>query len=152
MSMSWSDLLSCLWAFLSCAGFCVILNVRAGMLYCCAGGALGRLVYLLAGLTGAGELFSCFLAAVSISAYSEIMARVRKCPVTGYLMISFLPLVPGAGIYYTMEYALQGQTAQFLERGLYTLGTACCLAVGVLVVSSAVRMGVMFHRDRRKRG
>lgn len=145
------NFLSCLWAFLACAGFCVILNVRAGMLFCCAGGALGQLVYLLAELAG-GDLFGYFLAAAAISTYSEMMARVRKCPVTGYLMISFLPLVPGAGIYYTMEYALQGETALFLESGLHTLGTACCLAVGVLVVSSSVRMGITFRRDRRKRG
>ena len=151
MTMSWNDALSCLWAFLSCAGFCIILNVRSGMLYCCAGGALGQLVYLLVKLTGAGGVFSCFLAAVAISAYSEIMARVRKCPVTGYLMISILPLVPGAGIYYTMEYALQGETAAFLQSGLHTLGIAGSLAVGVLVVSSIVRMGVTFRRNKRPR-
>ena len=152
MSVNWVDLLSCVWAFLACAGFSVTLNVRTGMLICCAGGALGRLVYLLAGLAGCGNLFCCFWAAVSISVYAEIMARVRKCPVTGYLLISFLPLVPGAGIYYTMEYALQGDTAQFLQSGLQTLGTAVCLALGVLVVSSAVRMAGTFRRGRRQRG
>lgn len=148
--MDWTYFLPCLWAFLACAGFCVIFNVRAGGVICCLGGALGWLVYLLAGLAGAADLLCYFLAAMVISAYSEIMARVRKCPVTGYLLLSFFPLVPGAGIYYTMEYALQGDTGRFLEQGLHTLGIACCLAVGVLVVSSAVRMVLTVQKNRRK--
>jgi uncharacterized membrane protein YjjB (DUF3815 family) len=148
--MDWTYFLPCLWAFLACAGFCVIFNVRTGVVICCVGGALGWLVYLLTALTGGADLLCYFLAAMAISVYSEIMARVRKCPVTGYLLISCFPLVPGAGIYYTMEYAIQGNTELFLEQGLHTLGIACCLAVGVLVVSSAVRMASTFRANRRK--
>jgi uncharacterized membrane protein YjjB (DUF3815 family) len=148
--MDWTYFLPCLWAFLACAGFCVIFNVRTGVVICCLGGALGWLVYLLATLTGCTDLLCYFLAAMAISIFSEIMARVRKCPVTGYLLLSFFPLVPGAGIYYTMEYAIQGNTEMFLEQGLHTLGIACCLAVGVLVVSSTVRMAATFRTHRRK--
>lgn len=150
MTMDWTYFLPCLWAFLACLGFCVMLNVRRGMLICSAGGALGWLVYLLVSLAGGNDLICYFLAAMVISAYSEIMARIRKYPVTSYLIISFLPLVPGAGIYNTMKYALQGNTEMFLNQGLHTLGIAVCLAVGVLVVSSAVRMFITFQMRRRK--
>ncbi len=153
MNMDWTYFLPCLWAFLACAGFCVIFNIRnpSGILICCFGGAVGWLVYLLVMLTGVSDLLSCFAAAMAVSAYSEIMARVRKCPVTAYLLVSFFPLVPGAGIYYTMEYALRGQSEQFLNQGLHTLGIAGCLAVGVLVVSSVMRMVVTFQAKRRSR-
>lgn len=140
--------LPCLWAALACGGFCAILNVRSGIPVCCIGGALGWLVYLLASLVSTNDLLCYFAAAMAISAYSEIMARVRKCPATGFLLISFLPLVPGAGIYYTMEYSLQGETALFLETGLHTMGIAVCLALGVLLMSSAVRMVTTFRRRR----
>lgn len=60
------------------------------------------------------------------------------------------PLVPGAGIYSAMEYALHGDTEMFLAQGLHTLGIACCLAVGVLVMSSIVRMIITFRLNRRK--
>ena len=152
--MEWTYFLPCLWGFLACLGFCVILNIRtvSGMLICCCGGALGWLVYLVALLLGAGDLFGYFLAALAISAYAEIMARVRRCPVTGYLLISFLPLVPGAGIYYTMEYALQGNTQMFLSKGMHTLGLAGSLAVGVLVMSSLVRLILTIQKAGRKRG
>ena len=152
--MEWTYFLPCLWGFLACLGFCVILNIRtvSGMLICCCGGALGWLVYLVALLLGASDLLGYFLAALAISAYAEIMARVRRCPVTGYLLISFLPLVPGAGIYYTMEYALQGNTQMFLSKGMHTLGLAGSLAVGVLVMSSLVRLILTIQKAGRKRG
>lgn len=148
--MDWTYFLPCLWAFLACLGFCAILNVRTGVLICCAGGALGWLVYLLGSLAGGNDLISFFLAAMAVSIYAEIMARIRKCPVTGYLLISFLPLVPGAGIYNTMKYALQGDVDMFLDQGLHTLGIAVCLSVGVLVISSGVRMFLTFKMRRRK--
>lgn len=150
--MDWTYFLPCLWAFLACAGFCVIMNVRKGIVYCCIGGAVGWLVYLLVMLLCGNDLISCFLAAMVISLYSEIMARIRKCPVTGYVLISFFPLVPGAEIYYSMRYAVQGDTAMFLQRGLHTLGIACCLALGVLVVSSSVRVATTVAKSRKRKG
>ena len=81
------------------------------------------------------------------------MARVRKCPATGYLLIAFITLVPGAGIYNMMDAALRGDTQDFLTTGLHTLSIAGSLAVGVLVVSSLVRMYSMLqHRRRTERG
>lgn len=151
--MDWTYFLPCLWAFLACAGFCVVLNVRtlSGVMICCIGGALGWLANLLVLWAGGSDLLGYFLAALVISAYAEIMSRVRKCPVTGYLLISFLPLVPGAGIYYTMEYALQGNTQMFLSQGMHTLSLAGSLAVGVLLMSSAVRVIMAIRKAGRKR-
>ncbi|MCC8120715.1 MAG: threonine/serine exporter family protein, partial [Oscillospiraceae bacterium] len=77
-----------------------ICNIRnaVGMGLCCRGGRLGWRVYLLGELAGQGTLVCSFFAAVAVSVYSEWMARVRKCPATGYLTVSLIPLVPGAGI------------------------------------------------------
>lgn len=106
--------------------------------------------HLIAGpLTGYHDLMQYFWAAVFLSAYSEGMARVRKCPVTGYMLVAFLPLVPGAGIYNMMEYALNGDTERFLSTGMHTLSIAGALAVGVLVVSSLMRMYTALRRRRR---
>ncbi|MCD7928239.1 MAG: threonine/serine exporter family protein, partial [Oscillospiraceae bacterium] len=86
----------------------------------------------------------------AVSVDLERMARARTCPPPGDLSGSLIPLVPGAGIYYTMEYALQGETQRFLEQGMLTLGAAVCLAAGVLVVSSAVRIFYMVGRRGKK--
>lgn len=140
--------LPCLYAFLACLGFCVLFRIRGlGAVLCSLGGALAWLVYLVSGPLSGGSVFlQSFYAAVFLSAWSEAMARLRKCPATGYQLIAFIPLVPGAGIYSMMEAALRGDAQDFPSTGLHTLGVAGALAVGVLVVSSLVRM--FSHRRR----
>ena len=128
--------LPCLWSFCACLGFCLVFNIHGpGILICSLGGALGWLVYLLAG----ESIFAAFLGAVAIGIFSEIMARVRRCPVTGYLLVALLPLVPGGGIYYAMGYCVAGDTQLFLSTLLHTLGMAAALAVGAMLASSLFR-------------
>ena len=67
--------LPCLCAFLACLGFTLVFNIHGmGKLICGVGGALGWLVYLLAGST----IFAAFLAAAAIGTFSEVMSRVRR--------------------------------------------------------------------------
>ncbi|MBO5727520.1 MAG: threonine/serine exporter family protein [Oscillospiraceae bacterium] len=141
-------LLPCLYAFLACAGFCFIFNVHGpGILLCSLGGALGWLIYLLAEFLSPNIMLRFLLAATAITVYSEIMARVRHCPVTSYLIIALLPLVPGSGIYDAMRFCVAGDTQQFLSALLRTFGIAGCLAVGALLGSSLMR--VVFSLSRR---
>ena len=138
---AWGPLLYCLFAALGCLGFCFPYNVWGrGMLLCGLGGALGWGAYLAVQALG-GNVYVCNLAAsVAVSVYAEVMARVRKCPATSYLVISFFPLVPGLTIYQAMDYSIQGNTQLFLETFIRTFGIAGCIALGSLLVSTALRM------------
>ena len=139
-------------AFAACCGFAVIYNIHgAGVALCGLGGALGWLVYLLCAPICHGPIAQSFAAALTISAYAEWMARRRRCPVSSYLLVAFLPLVPGGGIYYTMVYAINGQTALFVSKGAETLGIAGAMALGVMLVSSFVRTGRAVVSWRRQR-
>ena len=75
------------------------------------------------------------------------MARARKYPVTSYQAISAVPLLPGAGIYYTMSLGLNGSTQLALQRGFATAGIAGSIAAAILLVSSVVRL---FTAQRKK--
>jgi uncharacterized membrane protein YjjB (DUF3815 family) len=132
--------ISCLYAFIACLGFSLVFNLRGWkMLSAATGGALGWFVFMLtAGLPN--DLYQFFLASLALSAYSEACARIHKAPVTAFQIIAILPLVPGSGIYHTMEYALNGNTAEFLETGLHTLAIAGSLSIGLLLVSTVVRL------------
>ena len=68
------------------------------------------------------------------------MARIRKFPAISYLVISIFPLLPGAGIYYAMNYAIQGQMSLFADKFTQTLSIAGIMAVGILIVSTSVRL------------
>jgi len=135
-----SILLSCLYAWAACLGFCLVFNLRGlRMLLASLGGALGWLVYLLGSFLPGG-LLPYFAATIVLSVYAEAMARILKAPVMVFQIVALLPLVPGSGIYRTMEYAISGDTNAFISTGLNTLGIAGALAVGILLVSTLVRM------------
>lgn len=152
MSYLFTDLfLPCVYAFLACIGFCFIFNIHGpGILICGCGGALGWLVYLLSALVLPNAIFQCLVAAIAITVFSEVMARIRRCPVTGYLIIALLPLVPGGGIYETMRHCVQGDTQLFLSALLRTFGLAGALALGTLLGSSVVRIVIPLFRRTHK--
>lgn len=147
-------LLPCIYAFLACAGFCLVFNIHGpGILICCFGGALGWLTYLLSALFSPNVILCFLLASIVITLYSEIMARIRRCPVTGYLVIALLPLVPGGGIYETMLHCVHGDTQLFLSALVRTFGIAGALALGAVLGSSFTRIAFpLFAKARRKFG
>lgn len=134
------NFLPCLWAFLACAGFCLVFNMRGRVLVLASlGGAIGWFVYLLFNPLQ-NDIIQFFLATVATAVYSEIMARVMKRPATEFQVVALLPMVPGGGIFYTMEYCVIGNNEMFIRTGLHTLGIAGALAMGILLISSFVRL------------
>lgn len=127
--------------FIGCIGFSLQFNIHGpGGLLCALGGALAWAVYRIVMIMGFSELLAYFFAAAFAAVYAEIMARIRKYPAISYLVVSIFPFIPGAGIYYAMTYAVEGEMAMFGNRGLYTAGIAGVIAVGILLVSTTVKM------------
>ena len=91
---------------------------------------------------------SSFIAAIIAALYSETMARIRKYPAISYLTVSIFPMLPGAGIYYTSNYLVQGNMQAFSEKGLTTVGIAGVLAVGILLVSTLVRLWTVWKQRK----
>ena len=146
-TVSYAGPLCCAFAFLGCLGFCPSFNVQGiGALLCCLGGGLGWAVYLLAESLCHNSFVSTLIAAITVSAYSEVMARVRKCPATSYLTIALFPLVPGLTIYQAMDHVIRGDMELFWEKFFLTFGIAGCIALGLLMVSSALEL---YRRWRR---
>ena len=67
---------------------------------------------------------------------------------TIFLLPGIFPLVPGAGIYYTAYYFLQGEQELFASKGGETFKVALALALGIaLVCSLPLPSG---HEEKRK--
>ena len=136
--------------FVACTGFIILFNVHGwGSLLCAFGGVLTWTSYLLLRQLGFDIYGMNFFAAVVAAIYSETMARSRKYPVTSYLVISSIPLLPGAGIYYTMSIGLGGDVQAALHKGLETAGVAGSIAVAILLVSTVFRL-ITSLRSKRK--
>ncbi|MDD6175099.1 MAG: threonine/serine exporter family protein [Firmicutes bacterium] len=130
-----------LYTFMACFGFCIVLHMNSPlqMVAACMGGVIGWAIYLLLS-PGLQETVCYLIASIAVTLYCECMARIFKEPVTGFLLIGIIPMVPGGPIYYTMEYCINGETDLFLESFLRTFGIAGALAVGVLFVSSSMNL------------
>ena len=131
----------CFYCFIGCLGFAILFNIHGpGVLLCVLGGVLGWLTYRGSLAVSGNEIIAYFWAALVSSFYSEIMARIRKCPAIAYLVISIFPLIPGAGVYYTMQYAVQGNMDLFASKFMHTAAIAGSMAVGILLASTVVRL------------
>lgn len=150
-AIGYSNLVQCFVCLIGCVGFAILFNVHSwGLPLCAIGGCCTWAVYLLS-MEATGNIYvSNFWATAFAAAYSEVMARIRKYPATSYLVVSLFPLLPGAGIYYTMGYALEGSMTLALHKGLETAAVAGVMAVGILVISTAVRASSIWQANRKK--
>lgn len=139
--VSYPFLLHIIISFVGCVGFAIYFNVHGmGVPIAAFGGLLVWAVYLISSRLGCGVIGSNFWAAVTSAVYAEVMARIRKYPAISYLVVSAFPLLPGAGIYYTMSYILQNNTDMAWVKGMETVSIAGVMAVGILLVSTVVRL------------
>ena len=104
------------------------------------GGALSWFVYCIVLELFGSELAAYLWSSLVASVYSETMARIRKYPAISYLVVSLFPMIPGAGVYYTMNYAVQGNMEMFASKGMFTAAIAGIMAVGILLGSTVFRM------------
>ena len=151
-AIAWGVAWECLFAIIACVGFAILFNIHGpGGLLCALGGGLAWLVYRLAMGLGSGEILAYFWASLFASLYSEIMARIRKYPAISYLVVSIFPLIPGAGVYYTMNYAVRGEMERFASQGMHTAAIAGIMAVGILLVSTSFRVWTVWKIRRLKK-
>ncbi len=132
-------------AFFGCLGFSFVFriskNIDLGFMGSLVG-AIGWSIYLSTAHLN-NTFFQSFIAMLCVAFISEILARMMKTPATVFIMIGCFPLVPGSGIYYTMLYAVQGQSDLFMQSFLNTIGTSLSLALAILLSST------LFHIYKR---
>ena len=125
---------------LGCIGFGILFNIRGKKIFFASiGGGISGFFYLIFLKYTNSTVISLFIASISCSIYSEILARYLKTPVTTIVISSIIPLVPGAGMYYTMFEAIQGNISKAVELGLNTFASAGSIALGVIFVSTITK-------------
>lgn len=136
---------------IACFGFCVMFNIHGkGSVFCALGGGFTWTVFRLSQLAGIDLIGAYFVATIFAAVYSEIMARVRKYPAISYLVVSIIPLLPGAGIYRTTSCILLGDMTGFSSNGTQTISIAGAIAVGILIVSTLARLWSIHQQKKHK--
>lgn len=128
-------------AVIGLVGFSILSGVPKKFLkYCSITGAMGWMVYLISVLLTKDEVLSMFFAALVVSLLSHIFARVRKAPVTIFLIPGILPLVPGVGLVRSIYYNIISDSAMSSYNLSLTVQTAGAIAVAILIMDTCFRM------------
>ncbi len=142
-------LINMICAFLATFSFCILFNIPKKC-YILGGinGMFGWMCYYL-GNEPTSPAAASFLGAVVITFCARVFASVKKCPATDFLIPGIIPLVPGAGIYYTAYYFVMNDMVQASAKGVESLKVAFAIVVGMVFIISLP--GGWFHNPFRKR-
>lgn len=126
--------LQCIAAFFATVAFCILFSVPVKQyIFCGICGAASWLVYCIFDSV-TGPVYATFFASLVIVFMSRIMAVVRKCPVSVFLITGIIPLVPGSAIYYmAYNFFMDNMT----EAGNYlflTVKLASAIVMGIVCV------------------
>ncbi len=134
--------LQCLYAFIGCLGFTFIFRSNRYLRFGLVGALLGTLgfkIYLSFNYLD-NVFLQNFIAMLTVSIFSELLARLFKAPATLFIVVGCFPLVPGSGIYDTMLFAVLGNNEAFINSFVTTLGIGISLAFAILISSTIFRM------------
>ena len=139
--LQYGPVLQCIFAIIASYGFVVIFNIHGfGSFLCALGGGITWAAFCVVQALGGQDLMCFFLATVVAAVFAEVMARIRKYPAISYLISCLLPLIPGSGIYYAAQQAMQGNSAGFVSYAGRTLAIAGVMAVGILLVVTTTKV------------
>lgn len=96
-------------------------------------------MYLLFQKFGNSVVIAALFATFFVTVLARILSIIKKAPVTIYLVTGILPLVPGAGIYYTSYHLIMNHGRMAASMGLETFKMAGAIALGI-IFGSAIPM------------
>ena len=120
-------------AFLAVFGFSLLVDMpRKYLVYAGITGGAGWL--------GTSQVAAAFFSSLAAALLSQVFARVLKAPVTIFLVAGILPTVPGASIYRSVYFLIQGQTKWYNFYLIQTIQIAGAMAVAIFIVDSLFRL------------
>lgn len=140
-------------SFFATLGFALFYNIRGKNIFVgSVCGAVAWAVYLICQNYSPSMVLPYMVAGIAISVYSEVGAYIFKTPVTVYLILGIIPLVPGLTIFRTMQSCLNGDISAFAEGLLTTVKIGGSIVLGIILMSSFFRFfrsGVVKISEKR---
>ncbi|MCD8201374.1 MAG: threonine/serine exporter family protein [Clostridia bacterium] len=140
-----SDVMKYVYAFLGCViavfAYSLIFGMPLGkkLVYAMCSALIVYVVFVLyrdlVGYDSVNVFVANLLVAVLGATFAEFLARFTKAPATMYATPFLVLFVPGAALYYTMQYLIQGETSLAGQYGLQATLIFLGIAVGLSVVS-----------------
>ena len=130
--------------------FAILYNVPRKFYLCAAftGMAGWFCYYLIVPFTDTAV--ASFFGAVGVVLVSRIFAVWKKCPITVFLISGIFPLVPGAGVYYTMYYLVSNEFTLAAIKGLESLKIAFGIVLGIVFIVTIPKKWFFIQNWRKK--
>ena len=130
--------------------FAILYNVPRKFYLCAAftGMAGWFCYYLIVPFTDTAV--ASFFGAVGVVLVSRIFAVWKKCPITVFLISGIFPLVPGAGVYYTMYYLVSNELTLAAIKGLESLKIAFGIVLGIVFIVTIPKKWFFIQNWRKK--
>ncbi len=138
-------------ALLGAIGFSALFGApRRYYIDCGLAGMAGWGVYIALASAGATHAVgAAFLGALTVAAMSHLLARVRRCPVTVFLICGIIPLVPGGGIFWTAYYIVSNHLRLAASTGFTALKVTIAIAGAIILTAGIFNR---FFKTKRHHG
>ncbi len=129
-----------LFSYLSTTGFAILFGIpkdsiiKSGFV-----GAFGWITFYFASMYLDSNIVGTFFASIVVGILGELFARHFKKPATVYIIPGIVPLVPGAGMYYTMLALVEKDFSLAANRGTETFFLAAAISIGIITSTSLSR-------------
>lgn len=129
-----------IFAYLSTIGFAALFSVpRKALIKSGFIGAFGWTALHLSHGFFNSIVVGTFIASMVVGISGELFARYFKKPATVYIIPGIVPLVPGAGMYYTMLALVRKDFLMAANKGTETFFIAAAISVGIILSTSLSR-------------
>ncbi|MBU5257410.1 threonine/serine exporter family protein [Tissierella praeacuta] len=123
-------------SFMSTIGFSVLFSSpKENLIYAGIAGSMGWTIYYITANLLHSNIIGTFFGAITVGLLGELLARLCKKPATIYITSGIVPLVPGAGMYYTMLAIIENDFNLAANKGVETFFIAITIAIGIIISS-----------------
>ncbi len=125
-----------IFSYISTLGFAVVFNApKTSLIYTGYVGSLGWISYYIINTFTNNNILASFVGALAVGILGEVFARKNKKPATLYITAGIIPLVPGAGMYFTMLALIEKEFSFAANKGLETFFIAVAISIALIFTS-----------------
>lgn len=123
-------------AFIGSMGFALVFRINLNkVLPASCGGIICWAVYLVCRNIMEMNIFGAsFMATAASAIYAEYLTKYLRCPSIIMYITALIPLIPGSGLYYTMNSIVHEQWVQAQAFCYSTIQCALGIALGISLV------------------
>lgn len=89
---------------------------------------------------GVNYIFATLAGALAVGLLADWFAVLQKTPVTCFIVIGTIPLVPGFKVYKTMLFFVTDKLEKGVSEGVQAAFIAIAISIGLIISTSATRL------------